>query len=77
MSGDAAHMAAMRAAAQKKLQQRNAPPDSKGKGFKAIAKKIAAKQGVSNDRGAAILAASSRNASAEAKKKNPALNKVK
>jgi hypothetical protein len=56
MSGDAAHMAAMRAAAQKKLQQRNAPPDSKGKGFKAIAKKIAAKQGVSNDRGAAILA---------------------
>lgn len=47
MSGNAAHMAAMRAAAQKKLQQRHAAqPNSKGKGFKAVAKKVAAKKGV-------------------------------
>lgn len=46
-------------------------------GFKAVAAQIAAKEGVSKGAASAILAKSSRNASAKAKKKNPALNKVK
>jgi hypothetical protein len=46
-------------------------------GFKAVQKKIAKKQGISEERAGAILAASSRGASAAAKKKNPALKKVK
>jgi hypothetical protein len=46
-------------------------------GFKAVAQKIAKKEGVSKERAAAILAASSRNASSGAKKANPRLNKVK
>lgn len=46
-------------------------------GFKAVQSKIAAKQGVGKDRAGAILAASSRNASAKAKKANPRLKKVK
>lgn len=46
-------------------------------GFKKVAKKIASKEGYSRDRAAAILAASTRGASAKAKKANPFLNKVK
>lgn len=46
-------------------------------GFKAVQKKIAAKEGVSEERAGAILAASSRGASAKAKAKNPNLKKVK
>lgn len=46
-------------------------------GFKAVQKKIAAKEGVSEERAGAILAASSRNASKKAHKANPKLNKVK
>ena len=46
-------------------------------GFKAVQAKIAKKQGISKDRAGAILAASTRKASAAAKKKNPALKKVK
>lgn len=46
-------------------------------GFKAVAKKIASKQGISEERAGAILASSSRKASASAKKKNPNLKKVK
>jgi len=45
-------------------------------GFKAVQAKIAAKQGISKDRAGAILAKSSRNASAAAKKANPRLKKV-
>ena len=45
-------------------------------GFKAVAKKIAAKQGVSTERAGAILAAGARKASPAAVKKNPALKKV-
>ncbi len=45
-------------------------------GFKAVASKIAAKEGVSKERANAILAASSRGASASAKHKNPRLKKV-
>jgi hypothetical protein len=46
-------------------------------GFKAAASKISKKEGVSKKRAGAILAASSRNASAGAKKRNPRLKKVK
>ena len=45
-------------------------------GFKAVANKIAAKEGVSKQAAGAILASASRNASPAAKKANPALNKV-
>lgn len=46
-------------------------------GFKAVQSAIATKQGVSIKRAGAILAASTRGASEEAKKKNPRLRKVK
>ena len=45
-------------------------------GFKAVQKKIAAKQGVPMERAGAILAASARKSSPAAIKKNPALKKV-
>ena len=45
--------------------------------FKSVQKKIAKKQGVSMKAAGAILASSSRNASAAAKRKNPKLKKVK
>jgi hypothetical protein len=45
-------------------------------GFKAVAKKIAAKQGVSKERAGAILAAGARKASPAAIKANPNLKKV-
>lgn len=45
-------------------------------GFKSVQNKIANKEGVSSRAAGAILAASSRNASPEAKKKNPRLEKV-
>lgn len=46
-------------------------------GFKAVQKKIAAKEGVSQKAAGAILAASTRKSSASAKRKNPSLKKVK
>lgn len=46
-------------------------------GFKAAAAQIAKKGGYSAKTASAILAASSRKASPTAKKKNPALKKVK
>lgn len=46
-------------------------------GFKAVQDKIARKQGVSKKAAGAILAKSTRNASAAAKKRNPKLKKVK
>ena len=49
----------------------------KNPGFKAVQEKIAKKQGVSKERAGAILASSTRKASAKAKKANPALKKVK
>ena len=45
-------------------------------GFKAIQKKIAAKQGVSKESAGAILAAGARKASKAAVKANPNLKKV-
>lgn len=46
-------------------------------GFKAVQNKIARQQGVSKKAAGAILASSSRKASAAAKRKNPRLNRVK
>lgn len=46
-------------------------------GFKAVASKIARKEGVSMDREKGILAASTRKASPAARKANPRLNKVR
>ena len=46
-------------------------------GFKAVQSKIAEKSGVSKKAAGAILAASTRKASASAKKANPRLNRVK
>jgi hypothetical protein len=45
-------------------------------GFKAVAAKVAAKQGVSKERAGAIVAAGARKASAKAVKANPNLKKV-
>jgi hypothetical protein len=46
-------------------------------GFKAVQSKIAAKQGISKEAAGAILASSTRKASAKAKAANPRLKKVK
>lgn len=46
-------------------------------GFKSVQHSIAKKQGVSMKQAGAILASSSRNASAKAKRANPRLKKVK
>lgn len=46
-------------------------------GFKVVQAKIAAKSGVSKKAAGAILAASTRNASAKAKAANPRLKRVK
>lgn len=50
---------------------------NKPKGFKKVAASIARKGGYSKKAAAAILAASTRNASPAAKRKNPKLKKVK
>lgn len=46
-------------------------------GFKKVAKSIAAKENIPIKEANAILASSSRNASKAAKRKNPALKRVK
>jgi len=46
-------------------------------GFKAVAKSIAKKEGVSSNAAGAILASAGRNASKAAHKSNPKLNKIK
>jgi len=48
----------------------------KGMGFKAAARSAARSAGVSQERGAKIIAAGARKASASAKRKNPNLLKV-
>ena len=50
---------------------------TKHPGFKAVAQKIARKEGVSMKQASAILASSTRNASAQAKRANPRLRRVK
>lgn len=49
---------------------------SKHPGFKAVQDKISKQSGVSKESAGAILAASTRGASAAAKRKNPKLKKV-
>lgn len=49
----------------------------KGMGFDAASENISKREGVPMNRAKAILAASSRNASAKAKRANPNLKKVK
>jgi len=49
---------------------------AKHPGFAKVAAGIAKKQGISSDAASAILASSTRNASAAAKKKNPRLKNV-
>jgi len=46
-------------------------------GFKKVQGQIARKQGISQERAGAILASSSRKASAKAKRRNPRLRRVK
>ena len=46
-------------------------------GFKAVQSRIAKRQGVSEERAGAMLAAGTRRASAGAKRKNPRLKRVK
>lgn len=46
-------------------------------GFKAVASKIAKKEGVGKKRAGAILASATRKASAKAKRANPRLKRVK
>lgn len=46
-------------------------------GFKAVAEKIAGKEGVSKKAASAMLASATRKASPAAKRANPALKKVK
>lgn len=53
------------------------PKSIKPKGFKAVQAGIAVKDRISNKSAGAILASASRNASPAAKRKNPALKKVK
>lgn len=50
---------------------------TKHPGFKSVQKSIARKEGVSMKQAGAILASSSRKASASAKRKNPNLRKVR
>ena len=50
---------------------------AKHPGFKSVQNKIAKKQGVSKKQAGAILASSTRNASAAAKRNNPRLKRVK
>lgn len=50
---------------------------TKHPGFKAVQNSIAKKQGISKKAAGAILASSTRNASAAAKRKNPRLKRVK
>lgn len=49
---------------------------AKHRGFKAVQKEIAKKQGISLERAGAILAAGARKASQKAIRKNPRLKKI-
>ena len=55
---------------------KKATASKKHRGFHAVQKEIAKKQGISMDRAGAILAAGARKASAKAVKANPNLKKV-
>ena len=65
------------AESQARKASRTGVGSDKHPGFSAVQGKIAKSEGISKDRAGAILAASTRGASKAAKKKNPALKKVK
>lgn len=60
-----------------RMAEKTMRPEMMHPGFAKAQNKIASKEGVSKKAAGAILAASTRNASAKAKKENPALKKVK
>lgn len=66
-----------KAVVSKRQSQQMMMAEKKTKGFQANAKKIAARQGIPEERASAILAAATRKASPAAKKANPALKRVK
>lgn len=61
----------------KKAAPKKGAAKKKNPGFQKVAAAMAKKQGVSGQAAAAELAASTRKASAKAKKQNPSLKKVK
>ena len=69
--------AADRIAGAKKGNKKMAKGGTAHPGFKAVQSKIAAKQGISKEAAGAILASSTRKASAKAKAANPRLKRVK
>jgi hypothetical protein len=69
--------AADRIAGAKKGAKKMAKGGTAHPGFKSVQSSIAAKQGISKEAAGAILAASTRKASAKAKAVNPRLKKVK
>ena len=69
--------AADRIAGAKKGAKKMAKGGTAHPGFKSVQSSIAAKQGISKEAAGAILAASTRKASAKAKAANPRLKKVK
>jgi hypothetical protein len=65
-------------AARRRIENKQQPPgNNKGRGFKEVARGIANDQNIPQERANAILATRSRAASALAKRRNPALNRVK
>lgn len=64
-------------AAARRLKKKKKGTSGQHPGFQAVQAKIAASQGVSSKSAGATLAASSRHASAAAKRANPSLKKVK
>lgn len=69
--------AADRIAGAKKGAKKMAKGGTAHPGFKSVQSSIAAKQGISKQAAGAILASSTRKASAKAKAKNPRLKRVK
>jgi len=63
--------------AKKPTRRKKSASSKKHPGFKKVQAEIAKKEGISKDRAGAILASSSRKASAKAKRKNPRLKRVK
>jgi len=72
-----ANTGAYRTAVQGAFKKKRAKHSKAHPGFQAVAGKIASKEGVSQQQAAAMLAASTRGASAKAKRANPRLKRVK
>jgi hypothetical protein len=72
-----ANQAAYKSAVQGAFKKKKVKHTKAHPGFNTVADQIAQKEGVSPDRARAMLAASTRGASAKAKKANPRLKRVK